>query len=423
MALLPALHYALLGFPGTSRPRWWMRTPAGQERRRWRTCGAAARGVRVRLALTVSQFLSSFRGGSPRCCTTPSSCVRKHNEHARRKRAEETAAAVNWEGARVARASERLSKSGADSRRDADDRSIDQSSFGRAPATRHPAARGSLNPSRGPRSRSVGRAPRSPSPARNRQARDRGRTDGSRGRRARSRSGIRHGPAPVRKWIRRVPASLFPPSRRCRRARARRSGRWTARRSSLGSRGEPRASTAASTETAAATTRAPARGGSARRRVPDETPAGDGDAASLRSTFGDSDRRLMTQQSTSQKASSSVCETQNRRRTRRRTSLRTRDPKTQEPEATRFSPRSGDARRREERRAAAAAGAARAAEQRPARARSRRQETVEQFGRARARRAARGGAAEQTARAPAGTRVRAPNAPERRRRRRREFRR
>ena len=170
MALLPALHYALLGF---SRHVTSSLVDAGhdlQAKSDARFVENAWRALREAFgynpALTVSQFLSP--GFAERKLMllhdAVELCKRKHNEHARRKRAEETAAAVNREGVpRVARASEKaIEKREADlAERRADDRSIEQSSLGRErAATRHPAARGSLNPSRGsPRSRSVGRAP------------------------------------------------------------------------------------------------------------------------------------------------------------------------------------------------------------------------------------------------------------------------
>jgi hypothetical protein len=169
MALLPALHYALLGF---SRHVTSSLVDAGhdlQAKSDARFVENAWRALREAFgynpALTVSQFLSP--GFAERKLMllhdAVELCKRKHNEHARRKRAEETAAAVNREGVpRVARASEKaIEKREAEAERYADARSIDRSSLGRERATRRPAARGSLNPSRGSRSRSrsVDRAP------------------------------------------------------------------------------------------------------------------------------------------------------------------------------------------------------------------------------------------------------------------------
>jgi hypothetical protein len=98
MALLPALHYALLGF---SRHVTSSLVDAGhdlQAKSDARFVENAWRALREAFgynpALTVSQFLSP--GFAERKLMllhdAVELCKRKHNEHARRKRAEETAA-------------------------------------------------------------------------------------------------------------------------------------------------------------------------------------------------------------------------------------------------------------------------------------------------------------------------------------------
>ena len=110
MALLPALHYALLGF---SRHVTSSLVDAGhdlQAKSDARFVENAWRALREAFgynpALSPSQFLSP--GFAERKLMllhdAVELCKRRHNEHARRKRAEETAAAVNGEGLpRVAR--------------------------------------------------------------------------------------------------------------------------------------------------------------------------------------------------------------------------------------------------------------------------------------------------------------------------------
>jgi hypothetical protein len=134
MALLPALHYALLGF---SRHVTSSLVDAGhdlQAKSDARFVENAWRALREAFgynpALTVSQFLSP--GFAERKLMllhdAVELCKRKHNEHARRKRAEETAAAVNREGVpRVARASEKAYRKARSGPRGEDARTIDRS--------------------------------------------------------------------------------------------------------------------------------------------------------------------------------------------------------------------------------------------------------------------------------------------------------
>ena len=110
MALLPALHYALLGF---SRHVTSSLVDAGhdlQAKSDARFVENAWRALREAFgynpALSPSQFLSP--GFAERKLMLLHDaielCKRRHNEHARKKRAEETAAAVSREGVpRVAR--------------------------------------------------------------------------------------------------------------------------------------------------------------------------------------------------------------------------------------------------------------------------------------------------------------------------------
>ena len=431
MALLPALHYALLGF---SRHVTSSLVDAGhdlQAKSDARFVENAWRALREAFgynpALTVSQFLSP--GFAERKLMllhdAVELCKRKHNEHARRKRAEETAAAVNREGVpRVARASEKaIEKREAEAERCADDRSIDRSSLGRERATRHPAARGSLNPSRGSRSRSrsVDRAPAFAITRHEIVRREIADEQTALEGRSRPETGEDH--------LRSVPGSdadsdfefsrpslapslASPPAREGARAPlgevdGEAVEPWFARPS----RG-PSTAAKGSTETAAATTdgvslaAAKTRGGGfPDENVPPETET----LASRRSTFGDDEiTGLMTQQSTSQKkaASSAVYETQNETQNER---LANESPETREwtkrRDATRkrsdavLAKENLETRVAEsERRAAAAVDAARAAEQVAARAVAACQETVEQFMGERARGAQLAAAlAEQTA--------------------------
>jgi len=429
MALLPALHYALLGF---SRHVTSSLVDAGhdlQAKSDARFVENAWRALREAFgynpALTVSQFLSP--GFAERKLMllhdAVELCKRKHNEHARRKRAEETAAAVNREGVpRVARASEKaIEKREAEAERCADDRSIDRSSLGRERATRHPAARGSLNPSRGSRSRSrsVDRAPAFAITRHEIVRREIADEQTALEGRSRPETGEDH--------LRSVPGSdadsdfefsrpslapslASPPAREGARAPlgevdGEAVEPWFARPS----RG-PSTAAKGSTETAAATTdgvslaAAKTRGGGfPDENVPPETET----LASRRSTFGDDEiTGLMTQQSTSQKkaASSAVYDTQNETQNER---LANESPEPREWTKRRDATRSESLVLAEnletrvaesERRAAAAVDAARAAEQVAARAVAACQETVEQFMGERARGAQLAAAlAEQTA--------------------------
>ena len=429
MALLPALHYALLGF---SRHVTSSLVDAGhdlQAKSDARFVENAWRALREAFgynpALTVSQFLSP--GFAERKLMllhdAVELCKRKHNEHARRKRAEETAAAVNREGVpRVARASEKaIEKREAEAERCADDRSIDRSSLGRERATRHPAARGSLNPSRGSRSRSrsVDRAPAFAITRHEIVRREIADEQTALEGRSRPETGEDH--------LRSVPGSdadsdfefsrpslapalASPPAREGARAPlgevdGETVEPWFARPS----RG-PSTAAKGSTETAAATTdgvslaAAKTRGGGfPDENVPPETET----LASRRSTFGDDEiTGLMTQRSTSQKkaASSAVYDTQNETQNER---LANESPETREWTKRRDATRSESLVLAEnletrvaesERRAAAAVDAARAAEQVAARAVAACQETVEQFMGERARGAQLAAAlAEQTA--------------------------
>jgi hypothetical protein len=424
MALLPALHYALLGF---SRHVTSSLVDAGhdlQAKSDARFVENAWRALREAFgynpALTVSQFLSP--GFAERKLMllhdAVELCKRKHNEHARRKRAEETAAAVNREGVpRVARASEKaIEKREAEAERYADARSIDRSSLGRERATRRPAARGSLNPSRGSRSRSrsVDRAPAFAITRHEivrREIADEQTALEGRSRPETGEDPLRSVPGSdadsdfefSRPSL--APALASPPAREGARAPlgevdGETVEPWFARPS----RGPPTAAKG-STETAAATTdgvslaAAKTRsGGFPDENVPPETKT----LASRRSTFGDDEiTGLMTQQSTSQKASSAVYDTQ------KETQNETQNESPETREWTKRLATRSDAVLAEnletrvaesERRAAAAVDAARAAEQVAARAVAACQETVEQFMGERARGAQLAAAlAEQTA--------------------------
>ena len=147
MALLPALHYALLGF---SRHVTSSLVDAGhdlQAKSDARFVENAWRALREAFgynpALSPSQFLSP--GFAERKLMllhdAVELCKRRHNEHARRKRAEETAAAVNREGVpRVARAV--AEKRGAEARegRDAETAGRNRARFSASSVGRAPSA-------------------------------------------------------------------------------------------------------------------------------------------------------------------------------------------------------------------------------------------------------------------------------------------
>ena len=147
MALLPALHYALLGF---SRHVTSSLIDAGhdlQAKSDARFVENAWRALREAFgynpALSPSQFLSP--GFAERKLMllhdAVELCKRRHNEHARRKRAEETAAAVNREGVpRVARAV--AEKRGAEARegRDAETAGRNRARFSASSVGRAPSA-------------------------------------------------------------------------------------------------------------------------------------------------------------------------------------------------------------------------------------------------------------------------------------------
>ena len=147
MALLPALHYALLGF---SRHVTNSLGEAGhdlQAKSDARFVEGAWRALREEFgynpALTPQRFLSP--GFAERKLMllhdTIELCKRRHNEHARRKRAEETAAAVNREGVpRVARAV--AEKRGAEARegRDAETAGRNRARFSASSVGRAPSA-------------------------------------------------------------------------------------------------------------------------------------------------------------------------------------------------------------------------------------------------------------------------------------------
>ena len=312
------------------------------------------------------------------------------------------------------------------SRRDARtiDRSINRLWVGAARARRAIRLRGPRAHAGPPGPGPSAARPRSPSPG-TKSSGTRSRTNRrlSSGRsRRRVGARIRHGPAAVRKWqpisprfrgrARPRPALASPPARE---ARARRSGRWTARRSSLGARPSRGPSTAASP-------RRPRRRGGRFAAAAKRAAAGSRMKTSRRrrrrsrlavDVRGRRDHRA-DDPTVHEPKSELFCVT--RRRTRRRTRREERVSGDSRPEKTPRDPSDAVLAENLETRVAAVSAAPplpwtpRAPPSRWLRARSRRAETVEQFmGDARARAARCRRSPSKRQRPPAGdARVRAP---------------